>query len=117
MAIASAIYPKLPYHPTKTFTPLTMIASFPLTLAGPMNDAIKSVQELVAWGKANPDKSNYATSSPAFTISSELFKLKTGMPAQAIPYKSSNESMLSIVGGQTLFAIADTPPTLPLVQG
>ncbi len=117
MAIAAAIYPKLPYQPTRTFTPLTMIASFPLILAGPMNDTIKSVQELVAWGKAHPDKSNYATSSPAFTITSELFKLKTGMPAQAIPYKSSNESMLSIVAGQTLFAIADTPPTLPLVQG
>src|SRR5919205_1281896 len=38
MAIASAIYPKLSYHPTKTFTPLTMIASFPLILAGPTND-------------------------------------------------------------------------------
>src|SRR5712691_364707 len=117
MAIASAIYPKLPYHPTKTFTPLTMIASFPLILAGPMNDAIKSVKDLVAWGKANPDKSNYATSSPAFTITTELFKLKTGMPAQAIPYKSSNEMMLSIAGGQTLFAIADGPPTVPLVKG
>src|SRR5438105_7985288 len=94
-----------------------MIASFPLILAGPINERIKTVQDLIAWGKANPDKSNYATSSPAFTITSELFKLKTGMPAQAIPYKSSNESMLSVVAGQTLFAIADTPPTLPLVQG
>lgn len=87
MAIAAAIYPRLPYHPTKTFRPLTMIASFPLILAGPMNDTIKSVQDLVAWGKANPQSSNYATSSPAFTITTELFKLKTGMPAQAIPYK------------------------------
>jgi tripartite-type tricarboxylate transporter receptor subunit TctC len=117
MAIASAIYPKLPYHPTQTFTPLTVIANFPLILAGPMNDEIKSVKDLVAWGKAHPDRSNYATSSPAFTITTELFKLKTGMPAQAIPYKSSNEMMLSIAGGQTLFAIADGPPTVPLVQG
>src|SRR5262249_35273447 len=117
MAIASAIYPKLPYHPTRTSTPLTMIAIFPLILAGPTNDQIKSVKDLVAWGKANPDMSNYATSSPAFTITTELFKLKTGMPAQAIPYKSSNEMMLSIAGGQTLFAIADGPPTVPLVQG
>jgi tripartite-type tricarboxylate transporter receptor subunit TctC len=117
MAIASAIYPRLPYHPTKTFIPLTMIASFPLILAGPVNDTIKSVNDLVAWGKANPDKSNYATSSPAFTITTELFKLKTGMPAQPIPYKSSNEMMLSIAGGQTLFAIADGPPTVPLVLG
>jgi tripartite-type tricarboxylate transporter receptor subunit TctC len=117
MAVASAIYPKLPYHPTRTFTPLAMIASFPLILAGPMDDAIRSVKDLVAWGKANPEKSNYATSSPAFTITTELFKLKTGMPAQAIPYKSSNEMMLSIAGGQTLFAFADGPPTVPLVLG
>jgi tripartite-type tricarboxylate transporter receptor subunit TctC len=117
MAIASAIYPRLPYHPTKTFIPLTMIAAFPLILAGPLNDTVKSVNDLVAWGKANPDKSNYATSSPAFTITTELFKLKTGMPAQPIPYKSSNEMMLSIAGGQTLFAIADGPPTVPLVLG
>jgi tripartite-type tricarboxylate transporter receptor subunit TctC len=117
MAVASAIYPKLPYHPTKTFTPLAMIASFPLILAGPMDDAIRSVKDLVAWGKANPEKSNYSTSSPAFTITTELFKLKTGMPAQAIPYKSSNEMMLSIAGGQTLFAFADGPPTVPLVLG
>jgi tripartite-type tricarboxylate transporter receptor subunit TctC len=82
-----------------------------------MNDSIKSVQNLVSWGKVNPERSNYATSSPAFTITTELFKLKTGMPAQAIPYKSSNEMMLSIAGGQTLFAIADGPPTVPLVLG
>jgi tripartite-type tricarboxylate transporter receptor subunit TctC len=94
-----------------------MIASFPLILAGPANDTIKSVKDLVAYGKANPDKSNYATSSPAFTITTELFKLKTGMPAVAVPYKSSNEMMLSIAGGQSLFAIADGPPTVPLVQG
>jgi tripartite-type tricarboxylate transporter receptor subunit TctC len=117
MAIAAAIYPKLSYHPTKSLVPITMIASFPLILAGPVNDQIKSVTDLVAYGKANPDKSNYATSSPAFTITTELFKLKTGMPAQAIPYKSSNEMMLSIAGGQTLFSIADGPPTVPLVQG
>jgi len=117
MAIAAAIYPKLSYHPTRDFLPLTMIASFPLILAGPSGDTIKSVKELIAYGKANPDKSIYATSSPAFTITTELFKLKTGMPAVAVPYKSSNEMMLSVAGGNTLFAIADGPPTMPLVQG
>jgi tripartite-type tricarboxylate transporter receptor subunit TctC len=115
MAIAAAIYPKLSYHPTRDFVPLSMIASFPLILAGPAT--IKTVKDLVAYGKANPDKSNYATSSPAFTITTELFKLKTGMPAVAVPYKSSNEMMLSVAGGNSLFSIADGPPTVPLVQG
>ena len=117
MAMAAAIYPKLAYHPTRDFMPLTMIASFPLILAGPANDTIKTVKDLVAYGKANPDKSNYATSSPAFTITTELFKLKTGMPAVAVPYKSSNEMMLSVAGDNSLFSIADGPPTMPLVQG
>src|SRR5437868_9296278 len=67
--------------------------------------------------KANPDKSNYATSSPAFTIATELFKLKTGAPGQPIPYKSSGESLVSVVGGQTLLTIADGPPAVPLVKG
>jgi tripartite-type tricarboxylate transporter receptor subunit TctC len=117
MAIAAAIYPRLAYHPTRDFIPITEIAHFPLILAGPMDDKIKSVKDLVAYGKANPDKSNYATSSPAFTITTELFKLKTGMPGVAVPYKSSNEMMLSVASGTTLFAIADGPPTVPLIQG
>jgi len=117
MSIATAIYPKLGYHPTKSFVPLTMIANFPLILAIPADHPANSVKDLVAWMKANPDKSNYATSSPAFTIATELFKLKTGAPGTAIPYKSSGESLVSVVGGQTLLTIADGPPTVPLVKG
>jgi tripartite-type tricarboxylate transporter receptor subunit TctC len=117
MSIASAIYPKLAYHPTRSFVPLTMIANFPLILAIPASHPAKTVADLVAWMKTNPDKSNYATSSPAFTITTELFKLKTGAPGQPIPYKSSGESLVSVVGGQTLLTIADGPPTVPLVKG
>jgi tripartite-type tricarboxylate transporter receptor subunit TctC len=117
MSIAAAIFPNLGYHPTRSFIPLNMIASFPLVMVVPASHPAKSVKELIDWAKANPDKSNYATSSPAFTITTELFKLKTGMPAVAIPYKSSNESNLSVVGGQTLFTISDGPPAIPLVKG
>jgi tripartite-type tricarboxylate transporter receptor subunit TctC len=117
MAIASAVIPNLDYHAVKSFIPLNMIASFPLVLVVKADHPAKNVKELVAWAKANPEKSNYASSSPAFTITTELFKLKTGMPAVAIPYKSSNESNLSVVGGQTLFTITDGPPAIPLVSG
>jgi len=116
LAVASAIYPNLPFHPTKTLKPLIMLASYPLIIAAPATDNIKSVQELVAWAKANPQQSNYASSSPAFTIPTELFKLKTGMPAQQIPYKSTNEMALSVVAGQTLFTIADPSAVVPLAQ-
>ena len=45
-----------------------------------------------------------------------MFKLKTGMPAQAIPYKSSNEMMLSVVGGKPCSRSADPSSTVPLAQ-
>lgn len=117
MSVAPAIYPKLPYHPTRSFVPLTLIGSFPLVLTVSPGQTTKSVADLVAWAKAHPDKANYATSAPGFTIATELLKLKTGMPGVAIPYKSSNESVLSVIGGQTLLTIADPPPTVPLVKG
>jgi tripartite-type tricarboxylate transporter receptor subunit TctC len=117
MSIAAAIYPKLTYHPTKNFIPLNMIASFPLVLVVPVNRPIKNVKELVAWAKANPDKSNYGTSAPPFTIASELLKLKTGMPGVGIPFKGTNESNLCVVSEQCLFAISDGPPAIPLVKG
>src|SRR6185437_11507565 len=117
MSIAAAIYPNLAYHPTKSFIPLNMIASFPLVLVVPADHPAKSVKELVAWAKAHPDKSNYGTSSPSFTIATELLKLKTGMPAVAIPFKGSNESNLCVVSGQCLFTISDGPPAIPLVKG
>ncbi len=117
MSIATAVFSNLGYHASNSFIPLNMIASFPLVLVIPADHPAKTVKELVAWAKANPDKSNYGTSSPAFTITTELFKLKSGMPAVAIPYKSSNESNLSVVSGQSLFTISDGPPAIPLVKG
>ncbi len=116
MSIAAAIYHNLTYHPTRSFIALNMIASFPLVLVVPP-DGPKTVKELVAYAKAHPDKSNYGTSSPAFTIASETLKLKTGMPAVAIPFKGTNESNLCVVSGQCLFTISDGPPAIPLVKG
>jgi len=108
LAVATAIYPKLSFHPTRTLMPISMLVSYPLVLVAQADDRLKSVKDLIAYGKANPDKSNYPTTSPTFTISSELFKLKTGMPGQAIPYRSTNEMVLSVVGGQTLFGFPDS---------
>ena len=116
MSIASAVYPKLAYHPTKSFIPLSMIANFPLILVSPVENPAKTVTELVAFAKANPDKSNYGTTSPAFTISTELLKLKTGMPGVAIPLKSSNEMILCVMQQQCLLSISDGPPAIPQIK-
>jgi tripartite-type tricarboxylate transporter receptor subunit TctC len=116
MSIAAAIYPNLKYHPTKSFVPLSMIASFPLIMVVAADHPAMTVKELVDWAKAHPDKANYASSSPAFEITTELLKLQSGMPGVMIPYKSSNEMILSVMQGQTMTTIADGPPTIPQVR-
>jgi len=116
MSIAAAIYSDLKYHPTKTLTPLAMIASFPLILVAGADDPPQNVKELVEWAKRHSDKANFPSTSPAFTIAVEQLKLQSGMPGVMIPYKSSNEMILSVIEGQTMFAIADGPPTVPQVK-
>jgi tripartite-type tricarboxylate transporter receptor subunit TctC len=117
MSIAAAIYPDLKYHPTKTLIPLAMMGSFPLIMVIGSDSLSGNVKELIEWAKQHPDKANYPSTSPAFTIAMEQLKLKSGMPAEMIPYKSSNEMILSVINGQTMTAIADPPPTVPQVKG
>jgi tripartite-type tricarboxylate transporter receptor subunit TctC len=74
-----------------------------------------TIAELVAWLKANPEKANYPTPSPVFTLPIEHFKLKTGAPGTPIPYRSSNESVTSLLSGQTAFGFIETPAVVPQV--
>lgn len=116
MAVAAAIYPDLKYSPTKDFAPLAMIANFPLIMVIGADNPSKNLKDFIEWMKQHPDRANYASSSPAFTITTELLKLKSGMPGTMIPYKSSNEMNLSVIQGQSAMTIADGPPTIPQVK-
>jgi tripartite-type tricarboxylate transporter receptor subunit TctC len=116
MSIIPAISVRPPYATLKEFAPISNLASFPLILSVNPSDPAKNVQQLVAWMKANPDKANYATSSSAFTLATELFKLRTGAPGTGIPYKSSNEMLVSVIARQSLFTITDPPPATPQVK-
>jgi tripartite-type tricarboxylate transporter receptor subunit TctC len=116
MSVIPAISVRPPYTTLKDFAPISNLASFPLILSVYTDHPAKSLAELVTWLKANPDKSNYATSSPAFTLATELFKLRSGAPATAIPYKSSGEMVLAIIARQSVFTIADPLPTTTQVR-
>jgi tripartite-type tricarboxylate transporter receptor subunit TctC len=89
------------------------MAEYTLVVLVAKSHPARTVSELVAWLKANPDKANYPTPSPVFTLPIENFKIKTGAPATAINYKSSNESIASLLGGQTAFAFVETPIAVP----
>ena len=110
MTISPAVYSKLPYVTLRDFVPLSMIASFPLLVTVNAGAPVKSIEELVAYAKANPAKANYASSSPAFQLATEQFKQRTGAPLEHIAYKSSGEMLTAVVSGEVLVALADAPP-------
>jgi tripartite-type tricarboxylate transporter receptor subunit TctC len=116
MAIGPIIA-KTGYDTLKSFVPVTMIGDFALFLVVNADHPAKTVADLVAWTKANPDKANYASSSPAFTLPIELFKLRTGAQGTSIPFKSSNESVLNVIAGNASMTIVDPPPAMSHVEG
>jgi tripartite-type tricarboxylate transporter receptor subunit TctC len=115
MTVGSAIWDKLPYDIFKDFIPISMMADYPMLVVVDKSHPAQSIAELVTWLKANPEKANYPTPSPVFTLPIEHFKLKTGAPATAISYRSSNESVTSLLSGQTAFGFVETPVSIPQV--
>jgi tripartite-type tricarboxylate transporter receptor subunit TctC len=115
MTIGTAIWPNIPYNIFKDFVPISMIADYPMLVVVNKDHPAKTIAELVAWLKANPEKANYPTPSPVFTLPIEHFKIKTGAPATAISYRSSNESVTSLLGGQTAFGFVETPAVMPQI--
>ena len=118
MTINPATYSKLPYDPVRDFAPVSMISTFPLIAVVSATSPIKSIEELVSYAKANPGKTNYASSAGIFQISTELFKQRTGTDFVMIPYKSSGESVTAVIGGQVTLTICDPPPAAgPIKSG
>ena len=112
MAINPAVFRNLSYATLRDFVPLSMIASFPLVMVVNSDLPVRTVQELVAYTKANPARSNYSSSTPSFRLTTELFKMRTGASMEYIAYKGSNDSINAVVAGQVTMTIGDPAPAL-----
>jgi tripartite-type tricarboxylate transporter receptor subunit TctC len=113
MAVNPATYATLPYDPLKSYEPISNVVLYQLVLSVSAQMPIKSVQDLIAWGKANPDKANYASTSAIFQLTSELFNLKTGSHFQYIPFKGGGELVTAVISGQATMTFADAGPAMP----
>jgi tripartite-type tricarboxylate transporter receptor subunit TctC len=116
ITVSPVVYQKMPYG-LKDFIPIAMMGRYPLIFLVSANHPAKTMQEFIAWAKANPDKVNYATASPAFTLAMELFKLRTGTQGQTIPYKSGNDQVMSVISDQVTYTMAEPPSSVPNVLG
>jgi tripartite-type tricarboxylate transporter receptor subunit TctC len=118
MTINPAVYAKLPYTPDKDFALISLLAEFPLLLVVGAGQPVKTVRELIDYGRAHPDKANYASSATPLQLAAELFNQRTGSKFQHIPYRGSGDVVQAVTSDQVLMAFADTGPISgPLAAG
>jgi tripartite-type tricarboxylate transporter receptor subunit TctC len=110
MTINPAVYSKLSYDPVRDFAPISLLAEFPLLMAVGAEQPVKTVKELVEYGRANPKLANYASSATPFQLAAELFNQQTGSSFQHIPYRGSGDAVQAVASGQVLMTIADSGP-------
>jgi tripartite-type tricarboxylate transporter receptor subunit TctC len=117
LAVNVALFKKLPYDPQTDFAPLTMMMRAPAVLAVPPKSPYKTLGELVAAAKAQPDKLNYAAGSAGYQLMAELFNEMAGVKTVRIPYKGASEALNGIAAGASDMTFADLTASVGLVRG
>jgi len=115
--ISPAIYPKLPYDPIKSFTPVgKLVDSAYVLLVNPKVPA-NNVAEFIALAKASPDKIHYASSGngSAQHLMGGMFGAMTGVKMKHVPYKGSGGAANDLVAGVVESSFAGVPNAMAQV--
>ena len=109
---------KLRYNIIKDFAPIMVVGSVPLVVV--VNPAVpaKTLAELVAYAKANPDKLNYASSGAGAPqrMAAEILRREAGIQMMHVPYKGSGPAMTDLVGGQVNIMVETVPAALQFIK-
>jgi tripartite-type tricarboxylate transporter receptor subunit TctC len=117
-SILTALKPNMPYNLEKDFVPVGMVAAFPIILVTNPSLPFTSVNELIAYAKANPNKLTYGSSGAGggTHLAAELFCNLTGVKMLHVPYKGSAPAITDLLGGHVQLMFADSPSALPHIK-
>ncbi|MEW6449512.1 MAG: tripartite tricarboxylate transporter substrate binding protein [Pseudomonadota bacterium] len=104
---ANGLFKSVPYDPIKDFTPIARIGSFPSFVAVNPSQPINSMQELVAYAKANPGKLSYGVGNSTGQITGETIKKRTGIDIVRVNYRSNPAALTDLIAGHIQVMIPD----------
>jgi tripartite-type tricarboxylate transporter receptor subunit TctC len=108
----------MPYDPVQDFAGITPLGNVPLVLVVSPEKGIKTVGDLVAYAKANPNNFNYAAAGigtpPHLTM--ERFRLAAGFQGQVIPFKGAPEAITEILAGRVDTYFCPITPAMPFIR-
>ena len=108
----------MPYDIFKDLVTLSVVSSSPEVLVVAPQLGIKTYAELVAYGKANPGKLNYASAGVGTTphLAAEMWKLRTGIEAVHVPYKGIGGSFTDMMSNKVQMAFSSIAGALPFTS-
>jgi len=118
LIIAPLLHPDAGYDPLKSYDPVALVgASSNILVVNPAVPA-KTVQELVAYAKANPGKLNFSSGGIGVLphLIGEMFKARAGIDIVHVPYKGGGPSINDVVAGQVQMTFEGTSVLLPLIE-
>jgi len=117
-AVSANLFKKLPYDTIKDFAPISTLGYFDLAVLVNNKLPVKSVSELIAYGKANPGKLSIGTINRGSTqnLAAELFTSMAGIDALIVPYRGSPEVLTAAATGEINAAVEILSPALPQIK-
>lgn len=118
LAVAPHLYTTLTYNPVKDLAPVSMISFSPYLLAVNPKLGVKTVAELLAFGKKNPDKLVFAHAgigSGNQIVGLELAK-HWGIQWVTVPYKGGSAAINAVLAGEANVIVNGSTATLPYVK-
>ena len=113
-----SLYQKLPFDPVKDLAPITQAVYTPNILAVHPDVPARSVQELVAYARANPGKLTFGSAGPGTSqhLAGELFKTMAGIDIQHVPYRGIAAVMPDLIAGRLTMVFGNISAVLPFVR-
>ena len=106
-----------PYDPEKDFTPISFVGVLPQVLIVNNDLPVKTLNELIAYARANPSRLTYAWTNAVTRISAETLAKRTGVKFTNVPYKAGSTALTDVISGQVSFTMVDTIVSLPQIRG
>lgn len=110
LAANPGLFAKLPYDPQNDFTPVGLLARFPLILVVAEKTPVKNWKEFVAWAKSSPDGLSYASAGAGSPhhLATEMLRERAGLKLQHVPYRGAAPAVQDLIGGQVPFGLMDS---------
>ena len=108
----------LPFDYTKSFVPVSQMCRYPETFAVNVNAPWKTMQELVEYARANPNKIRYGTANVGGMghIQMELLKAKQGVQMVNVPYTSAPDIATDVAGGRLDMSVLTASTVGPMLR-